>query len=106
MSKRMRMSDSRSRFFMALACDQRIKILELLRHKELCACELVPELEIDQSVVSRHLSQLREMGIIEGRKQGVNIYYSIADKRVLEILDIAKQMLQKLFEKRQQFFSA
>ncbi len=106
MPKRMRMSNPGSRFFMALACDQRIKILELLRHKEMCSCELVPELEIDQSVVSRHLSQLREVGMIEGRKQGINIYYSIADKRVLEILDLAKEMLQEFFKKRQQFFSA
>ena len=105
MPKRMRMSDSRSRFFMALACDQRIKILELIRRKEMCACELVPELDIDQSVVSRHLSQLREVGMIEGQKQGVNIYYSIADERVLQVLDLAKEILQDLFEKRQKFFS-
>lgn len=105
MPKRMRMSNPKSRFFMALACDQRIKILELLRHKEMCSCELVPALEIDQSVVSRHLSLLREVGMIEGHKQGVNIYYTIGDKRILQILDLSKEMLRDLFEKQQQFFS-
>ncbi len=91
---------------MALACDQRLKILELLREHEKCSCELVPLLEIDASVVSRHLSLLRDVGIIEGRKQGVNIYYYIADQRIFDILDTAKSILQNLFEKRQQFFSA
>ncbi len=104
MRKGGRMSDPRSRFFMALACDQRLKILELLREKERCSCELVPLLNIDPSVVSRHLSLLRDAGLIEGRKQGINIYYSIADRRIFDLLDIAKQLIQAWFEKRQKLF--
>ena len=104
MRKSGRMADPRSRFFMALACDQRLKILELLREKERCSCELVPLLEIDPSVVSRHLSVLRDAGLIEGRKQGINIYYSIIDNRVFDLLEISKQIIQTWFKKRQKMF--
>ncbi|NOY78408.1 MAG: winged helix-turn-helix transcriptional regulator [Calditrichaeota bacterium] len=104
MRKSARMSDPRSRFFMALACDQRLKILELLREKERCSCELVPLLKLDPSVVSRHLSLLREAGMIEGRKEGINIYYAITDKRVFDLLDISKQIIQDWFEKRRKLF--
>ncbi len=104
MRKSGRMSDPRSRFFMALACDQRLKILELLREKERCSCELVPLLKLDPSVVSRHLSILREVGLVEGRKRGVNVFYTIADARVFDLLEISKQIIQAWFEKRKKMF--
>jgi ArsR family transcriptional regulator len=89
---------------MALACDQRLKILELLREKERCSCELVPLLKLDPSVVSRHLSILREVGLVEGRKRGVNVFYTIADARVFDLLEISKQIIQAWFEKRKKMF--
>jgi ArsR family transcriptional regulator, arsenate/arsenite/antimonite-responsive transcriptional repressor len=51
----------------------------ILLHKEgeLCVCELTYALALSQPKVSRHLGVLREMGIVQGRRDGLWIYYSL-----------------------------
>ncbi len=51
--------------------------------------EFVPG--ITASALSQHLSQLKRGGILESQKQGLNVYYKIADKRVLELLAVLKE---------------
>ncbi len=95
--------DPRKDIFSALACGRRILILELLKEGEKCACDLIPILGIDQSAVSRHLSILKKAGILKSRKQGVNVYYSVADDRVYDLINIVGDMVRdrnlKLLEK-------
>lgn len=45
--------------------------------KELCVCELIHALELQQPVVSRHLAQLKASGLLESRKSGLWVYYRI-----------------------------
>lgn len=45
--------------------------------KELCVCELIHALELQQPVVSRHLAQLKAAGLLESRKSGLWVYYRI-----------------------------
>lgn len=56
----------------------RLRSLMLL-HKEgeLCVCELTYALALSQPKVSRHLGILRDMGIVQGRREGIWIYYSL-----------------------------
>ncbi len=63
--------------FHALSDPLRIQILELLRHQELCVCEICETLEVSQSKLSFHLKTLKEVGLIKGRQEGRWIYYSI-----------------------------
>lgn len=87
--------DPRKYIFSALSCGRRIRIIELLKDGEKKASEIIPELGIDQSAVSRHLSILKSAGIIKSRKEGVNVIYSIADTDIYSILDIATQMIKR-----------
>lgn len=65
-------------FFSALANDTRLRCLSLLsRHAELCVCELTHALGLSQPHISRHLAQLRELGIVADRREGLWVYYSI-----------------------------
>jgi ArsR family transcriptional regulator len=65
-------------FFSALANDTRLRCLVLLsRHTELCVCELTHALGASQPHISRHLAQLRELGIVSDRREGLWVYYSI-----------------------------
>ncbi|MCD6116222.1 winged helix-turn-helix transcriptional regulator [bacterium] len=98
------MADPRSRFFMALASGQRIKILELLKEGEKSSADIIHVLELDASVVSRHLMMLRNVGLVSARKEGVTLYFSIADIRVFQILDLTTESLRDWFEQRQSFF--
>jgi ArsR family transcriptional regulator len=63
--------------FHALSDLLRLKVLELLRSRELCVCELCKQLDVSQSKLSFHLKTLKEAGLIRGHQQGRWIYYSL-----------------------------
>jgi ArsR family transcriptional regulator len=65
--------------FKALADETRLRILALLAEGELCVCDLMAILDMPQSTVSRHLAYLRNAGWVEDRRQGVWMYYRLAD---------------------------
>lgn len=57
---------------------QRLKILYLLHaHKEMCVCDLAEVLELTDSAVSQHLRKLKDKNIVETRREGQTIYYSL-----------------------------
>jgi len=67
-------------FFKNLAEETRLKILLLIINEtELCVCELVQALALSQPKISRHLAQLRNYGLLSGRKSGKWVFYSIAE---------------------------
>ncbi len=92
------------RFFMALACDNRLKILELLRDREMSTQEIIEKLKLDPSVVSRHLAMLRDNCMVQIKKSGTMLYYKIADERILHIIDMAGYILRHCYEQHQEFF--
>ncbi|MGD1857161.1 MAG: ArsR/SmtB family transcription factor [Leptolyngbyaceae cyanobacterium] len=55
----------------------RLKVIELLRDRELCACDIASHLGISASKLSFHLKILREAGLIQGRQEGRWIYYRL-----------------------------
>ena len=63
----------------ALAQPARLRILALLGEGERCVCDLVEVLDMPQSTVSRHLAVLRNAGWVTERRQGVWMYYRLAD---------------------------
>ncbi len=75
--------------FKTLSDATRIKILLALSHKELCVCELSKLLKISQSGVSHQLRILRNMNLVKFRKSGKQIYYSLADRHVINLMKMA-----------------
>jgi ArsR family transcriptional regulator, arsenate/arsenite/antimonite-responsive transcriptional repressor len=63
--------------FHALSDPLRIKVLDLLREKELCVCDLCEILEVSQSKLSFHLKTLKEAKLLQSRQEGRWIYYSL-----------------------------
>ena len=61
----------------ALGDETRLRILKLLLKRELCVCELEAALSLPQSRVSRHLTVLRSLGLVEDRREGTWIFYSL-----------------------------
>jgi len=64
--------------FKALADETRLRILNLLVRGELCVCDIMTVLDIGQSKASRHLAYLRHVGIVNDRRNGVWMYYALA----------------------------
>lgn len=63
--------------FHALSDSLRINVIELLRDRELCVCELCDVLGVTQSKLSFHLKTLKEAGLVRSRQEGRWIYYSL-----------------------------
>jgi ArsR family transcriptional regulator len=65
----------------ALADPTRLRLLNLLRHGELCVCDLTASLELSQSKVSRHLGYLKKERWVSGRRDGKWMHYQLAAPR-------------------------
>jgi len=75
----MNLSEHWSTIFKALSEPIRLRLMALLAAKrEMCVCDLVQGVERPQSAVSRHLAYLLHSGLVEKRREGKWIYYSLA----------------------------
>jgi ArsR family transcriptional regulator len=80
-----------TRLFRALGDETRLRIVALLSHGELCVCHLESALDLNQSTASRHLGILRSAGIVDSRREGTWVYYSITEQdhaTVAQALDV------------------
>ncbi len=66
----------------------RIKILLALSQRELCVCDLASLLGMTQSAVSHQLRLLRNTNLVKYRKEGKSVYYSLADKHVMKLIEM------------------
>ena len=64
--------------FKAFCDENRIRIIEMLRSGEKCACKLLEELNVTQPTLSHHMKILCDSGIVTGRKEGKWTHYSIS----------------------------
>lgn len=82
-------------FFRGLADANRLRILNLLFHGELCGCDIQYVLQLSQSNISRHLAYLKNSGLVLDRRAGYRVYYRLRDtvsadhKLLFEYLDRA-----------------
>lgn len=80
--------------FKALGHPARLQIVEELAEGERCVCELVELVELGWSTVSRHLTVLKDAGVLEDEKRGLQVFYRLAlpcVKSFAECLDAAHQ---------------
>jgi DNA-binding transcriptional ArsR family regulator len=78
----------------ALAHPTRLHILEILGREEACVCHLTSIIKQRQANVSQHLMVLREAGVVQDRKDGVLVYYSLVDERVLQAVAMLSEVLR------------
>lgn len=87
-------------FYKALSDSTRIKIIAALAHNELCVCDISSLLNMTKSAISHQLQNLREMNLIKGRKNGKEVFYSLADRHVEEVFEVSREhVLEELNEK-------
>jgi ArsR family transcriptional regulator len=83
----------KAEFFRVLGHPVRVRILELLKDGERTVGDLQQELQMDSSGTSQHLGVLRKHGVLEARREGTNVYYSVRDPRTFQLLEVARQIL-------------
>ncbi|MBS7631312.1 winged helix-turn-helix transcriptional regulator [Candidatus Bathyarchaeota archaeon] len=82
-----RIFEFKAGIFKVLGDANRVKILEFLREGEKCQCEIIPILNQSQPTVSRHLSLLKDAGLIDFRREGNRTVYHVVDERIFNIVD-------------------
>ena len=85
---------SLTKLFRALGDETRLRIVALLSHGELCVCHIEKALELSQPNISRQLGILRMSGIVETRREGSWMYYTLAPQEHESV----KAMLDQLVE--------
>jgi ArsR family transcriptional regulator len=88
----------KANIFQALAHPTRIAIVEALREGELAAGAIIERLGIEQANASQHFAILRAKQIVNTRKEGNQVFYSVRDPLLIEVLDIMRRYFQAHIE--------
>jgi DNA-binding transcriptional ArsR family regulator len=84
-------SEPEARLFRILSNPARLDLLACLRDGEACVCHLEAALGLRQAYISQQLAVLRQAGLVQDRREGLNIYYRLAEPRILPVLEAARQ---------------
>jgi DNA-binding transcriptional ArsR family regulator len=87
-------------FFKTLGHPARVRILELLAVQDQSVGELASEIGIESSNLSQQLGVLRRAGVVDARKDGNNVIYSIASPDIAELLAVARKVLTRMLSDR------
>ncbi|QQS44348.1 helix-turn-helix transcriptional regulator [Candidatus Roizmanbacteria bacterium] len=79
-SKESKQVESLSSLLKLVSEESRLKLLCILRRGEHCVCELMEHVDMSQSLISHHLKDLKDAGVVTDNKQGLRVYYSLTDK--------------------------
>ncbi|MEO8391461.1 MAG: metalloregulator ArsR/SmtB family transcription factor [Chloroflexota bacterium] len=84
----------------ALGSPIRLMIFYALSDKPRYVTDLAEELNLPQSTISRHLRVLRERGLVTAQREGPAVYYSLADQRVLQALELMRTVLHDRLQRQ------
>ena len=93
-------------FCKGLSHPKRIYILDVLKRGEKTVNELSEITGIPQANLSQHLGILRHLGILQSRRSGLNIYYAVTDKRIVEACDLVQEAIAERLLRSQAALSA
>lgn len=84
-----------AKIFKALGHPSRLLMVDALKDGEKCVCDLQRLVGDDMSTVSKHLSVLKEAGVVFAEKRGTNIYYTLALPCLNSFLNCTSELIQK-----------
>jgi len=79
-SKESKRVESLSSLLRLVSEESRLKLLCILRYGEHCVCELMDHVEMSQSLISHHLKDLKDAGVVKDEKRGLRVYYTLTNK--------------------------
>lgn len=83
-------------FFAALADRTRLRIINLMRDGEVCVCFFAETLGTNNPKISRHLAYLKRVGLVDGRRDGKWVHYSLNPPKASPALELFESLLKSL----------
>jgi len=79
--------ETQSEFLKAISHPTRLAILDILRDGEQCVCHMEATLNLRQAYISQQLMTLKDAGLVESRRDGLNLYYRVTKPEIFNVLD-------------------
>ncbi len=80
-------------FCKAMAHPIRLEIVDLLKSREYTVRELAETIGASQANLSQHLAVLRNQGVVQSARQGNNVVYALADRKIVDACDLIREIL-------------
>lgn len=77
-----------------LAHPVRLSIVEALADSEMCVCDIAEMFHFDRTTISKHLSLMKNLGILEDRKDGLKVYYSLRIRCLPSMLSCVEKVVE------------
>ena len=88
----MEIYEQETKLYKSLMHPARLAILDLLREGEACVCHMEATFEYRQAYISQQLMVLRDAGLVEDRRDGLNIYYRVIRPEIFDVLDAMRKV--------------
>lgn len=88
-----RIFEFQARLCQVLASPKRLEILYTLKETELTAGDLAKAVDVTMPNLSQHLSLMKQHGLVESRKEGLNMYYRLSSEHIMAVCDSVRRVL-------------
>ena len=85
---------------------KRLEIINTLEDRELSAGDLIDKIGLSKANLSQHMSVLRSKGVVLTRREGVNIYYRIANPKIIQACHLMREVLLEQFQEKGKIVSS
>ncbi|PLX19839.1 MAG: transcriptional regulator [Candidatus Muiribacterium halophilum] len=99
-NKQKSLLEEKAAILKALGNPARLYIVERLKIKKTCVCDLVKDIDLDFSTVSRHLNTLKKAGIITSEKKGKQVFYRLEVPCILDFISCVERVIINNIEKQ------
>ena len=89
----MNLQEEKAAILKGIAHPVRIRIVEILAKREMCVCEIADLFDFDRTTISKHLSLMKDLGILDSRKDGLNVWYSLRMKCLSSLLSCVEKVV-------------
>ena len=79
---------------------KRLEIINAMKDKEMAASELIERIGLSKANLSQHMSVLKSKGVILSRREGINIYYRIANPKIIQACHLMREVLLDQFQEK------
>jgi ArsR family transcriptional regulator len=79
---------------------KRLEIINMLKDGEMSASELLEKTGLSKANLSQHMTVLKSKGVINTRKEGINIYYCITNPKIIQVCALMKEVLLEQLEEK------
>ncbi|MHB8909060.1 MAG: ArsR/SmtB family transcription factor [Syntrophales bacterium] len=79
---------------------KRLEIINLLKDRETSANELLEKIGLSKANLSQHMAILKAKGVVLTRREGVNMYYRIANPKIIQACHLMREVLEEQFQEK------